>query len=247
MAEVHIKHSKLTEQLKAHDKQIIQSDGVLPLGSRILFFISPKGGGKTSLYLSLLTAKESPYYKYFDNIFMVNPSGRHDKKIADFYEELDEDGKFYDQLSEACATDIRLKLQAISDGWKKKRPVQNLIIIDDSSGDFPSGRKKSAITQLFTNSRHLGTSGTSIWLISHKFNSIPTIWRNQLDGLFLFKTNSKLEVETLKRDLNVDEEYFEACLQDATSKPYGFLFVNMSNGNPRLFRRFDEYVRVEDD
>ena len=244
MAEVHIKHSKLTEQLKAHDKQIIQSDGVLPLGSRILFFISPKGGGKTSLYLSLLTAKESPYYKYFDNIFMVNPSGRHDKKIADFYEELDEDGKFYDQLSEACATDIRLKLQAISDGWKKKRPVQNLIIIDDSSGDFPSGRKKSAITQLFTNSRHLGTS---IWLISHKFNSIPTIWRNQLDGLFLFKTNSKLEVETLKRDLNVDEEYFEACLQDATSKPYGFLFVNMSNGNPRLFRRFDEYVRVEDD
>ena len=247
MAEVHIKHSKLTDQLKAHDKQIIQSDGVLPLGSRILFFISPKGGGKTSLYLSLLTAKESPYYKYFDNIFMVNPSGRHDKKIADFYEELDEDGKFYDQLSEACATDIRLKLQAISDGWKKKRPVQNLIIIDDSSGDFPSGRKKSAITQLFTNSRHLGTSGTSIWLISHKFNSIPTIWRNQLDGLFLFKTNSKLEVETLKRDLNVDEEYFEACLQDATSKPYGFLFVNMSNGNPRLFRRFDEYVRVEDD
>jgi len=244
MAEVHIKHSKLTEQLKAHDKQIIQSDGVLPLGSRILFFISPKGGGKTSLYLSLLTAKESPYYKYFDNIFMVNPSGRHDKKIADFYEELDEDGKFYDQLSEACATDIRLKLQAISDGWKKKRPVQNLIIIDDSSGDFPSGRKKSAITQLFTNSRHLGTS---IWLISHKFNSIPTIWRNQLDGLFLFKTNSKLEVETLKRDINVDEEYFEACLKDATSKPYGFLFVNMSNGNPRLFRRFDEYVRVEDD
>ena len=44
--EVHIKHSKLTDQLKAHDKQIIQSDGVLPMGSRILFFISPKGGGK---------------------------------------------------------------------------------------------------------------------------------------------------------------------------------------------------------
>lgn len=244
MAEVHIKHSKLTDQLKAHDKQIIQSDGVLPMGSRILFFISPKGGGKTSLYLSLLTAKESPYYKYYDNIFMINPSGRHDKKIADFYEELDEDGKFYDQLSEATATDIKTKLQAISDSWKKKRPVQNLIIIDDSSGDFPSGRKKSAITQLFTNSRHLGTS---IFLISHKYNNIPTIWRNQADGLFLFKTNSKLEVETLKKDLNVDEDFLEACLKDATSKPFGFLFVNMSNGSPRLFRKFDEYILTEDD
>lgn len=242
--EVHVKQNALTGQLKAHDKQIIQSDGVLPMGSRIMFFISPKGGGKTSLYLSLLTAKESPYYKYYDNIFMINPSGRHDKKIADFYEELDEDNKFYDQLSEATAVDIKTKLQAISDSWKKKRPVQNLIIIDDSSGDFPSGRKKSAITQLFTNSRHLGTS---IFLISHKYNSIPTIWRNQADGLFLFKTNSKLEVETLKKDLNVDEDFLEACLKDATSKPFGFLFVNMSNGSPRLFRKFDEYILTEDD
>ena len=242
--EVHVKQNALTGQLKAHDKQIIQSDGVLPMGSRIMFFISPTGGGKTSLYLSLLTAKESPYYKYYDNIFMVNPSGRHDKKIADFYEELDEDGKFYDQLTEANAVDIKTKLQAISDSWKKKRAVQNLIIIDDSSGDFPSGRKKSAITQLFVNSRHLGTS---IFLISHKFNSIPPIWRNQVDSLFLFKTNSKLEVETLKRDLNVDEDYFEACLKDATSKPFGFLYVNMSNGSPRLFRKFDEYQLVEED
>jgi hypothetical protein len=242
--EVHVKQNALTSKMTAHDKQIISSDGVLPMGSRIMFFVSPKGGGKTSLYLSLLTAKESPYFKYFDNIFMVNPSGMHDKKIKDFYEELDEDGKFYDQLTEANAADIRLKLQAISDSWKKKRPVQNLLIIDDSSGDFPSGRKKSAITQLFTNSRHLGVS---IWLISHKFNNIPPIWRNQLDALFLFKTNSKLEVETLKKDLNVDELFFETCLKDATSKPFGFLFVNMSNGSPRLFRKFDEYIITEDD
>lgn len=243
--EVHVKQNALTSKMTAHDKQIISSDGVLPMGSRIMFFVSPKGGGKTSLYLSLLTAKESPYFKYFDNIFMVNPSGRHDKKIADFYEELDEDGKFYDQLTEANAADIRLKLQVISDGWKKKRPVQNLLIIDDSSGEFPSGRKKSAITQLFTNSRHLGN--LSIWLITHKFNNVPPIWRNQVDGLFLFKTNSKLEVETLKKDLNVDELFFETCLKDATSKPFGFLFVNMSNGSPRLFRKFDEYIMVEED
>lgn len=242
--EVHVKQNVLTSKMTAHDKQIINSDGVLPMGSRIMFFVSPKGGGKTSLYLSLLTAKESPYFKYFDHIFMINPSGMHDKKIKDFYEELDEDGRFYDQLTEANAVDIKTKLQAISDSWKKKRPVQNLLIIDDSSGDFPSGRKKSAITQLFTNSRHLGVS---IWLITHKFNNVPPIWRNQVDSLFLFKTNSKLEVETLKRDLNVDEDFFEACLRDATSKPFGFLFVNMSNGSPRLFRKFDEYVMVEDD
>jgi hypothetical protein len=242
--EVHIKPSALTKKMTSHDKQIISSDGVLPLGSRIMFFVSPKGGGKTSLYLSLLTAKESPYYKYFDNIFMINPSGMHDKKIADFYEELEEDGKFYDQLSEATATDIRLKLQAINDAWKKKRPVQNLLIIDDSSGDFPSGRKKSAITQLFTNSRHLGVS---IWLISHKYNNTPPIWRNQVDCLFLFKTNSKLEVETLKKDLNISEDFLELALKDATKEPYSFLYVNLSSGQPRLFRKFDEYFIVDEE
>jgi len=237
--DIHIKKNPLTDELKAHDKQIIQSDGVLPLGSRILFFISPKGGGKTSLYLSLLLSKESPYYKYYDNIFMINPSGAHDKKIKDLYEEIDSRGNFYDHLSEKNAVEIINKLKELNDGWKKKRPLQNLVIIDDSSGDFPSGRKKSAITQLFTNSRHMSTS---IWLISHKYNNIPTIWRNQVDGMFLFKTNSKQEIETLKKDLNVDEDVLETCLKDATKEPHSFCFLNMTNGRVRLFKRFDEYI-----
>lgn len=239
---VKIKKSELTSQLKAHDKQIISSEGVLPLGSRILFFVSPKGAGKTSLYLSLLTAKDSPYHKYFDHVFMINPSGRHDKKLQELVEEIDETGQFYEDLTEQTAMELRDKLRVINDGWKKKRAVQNLLIIDDSSGQFPSGRKKSAITQLFTNSRHLGLS---IWLITHKYNLTPPIWRNNCDGLFLFRTNSKLEVETLKRDINVDEEFLEMALKDATKEPYSFLFVNMSNGNPRLFRKFDEYVLQE--
>jgi hypothetical protein len=237
--EIHIQKNKLTDELKAHDKQIIQSEGVLPLGSRICFFISPKGGGKSSLYLSLLTSKESPYYKYFDNIFMINPSGAYDPKMKDLYEEIDEKGNFYDILNEKNAVDIINKLKGISDNWQKKRKVQNLLIIDDSSGEFPSGRKKSMITSLFTNSRHLQTS---IFLISHKYNNIPCIWRNQCDGIFMFKTNSKGELNTLKKDLNIDEEILDTCLKDATKEPHSFLFINMTNGKVRLFKKFDEYV-----
>jgi hypothetical protein len=237
--EIHMKKNALTEELKAHDKQIIQSEGVLPLGSRIMFYVSMKGQGKTSLYLSLLTSKESPYYKYFDNIFMINPSGMHDKKIKELYDEIDARGNFYDILSEKNAVEIIGKLKDLSDGWKKKRPLQNLIIIDDSSGEFPSGRKKSAITQIFTNSRHLNTS---IWLISHKYNIIPPVWRNQCDSMFIFKTNSKLEVESLKRDLNINEDVLETCLADATKEPHSFCFINMTNGKVRLFKKFDEFI-----
>ena len=237
--EVSIKKNSLTDKLKAHDKQIIESNGVLPLGSRIMFFIAPKGGGKTSLYLSLLTSKESPYYKYFDNIFMINPSGMHDKKIKELYEEIDSNGNFYDQLNEKNANEITEKLKSLSDNWTKKRPLQNLLIIDDSTGDFPSGRKKSAITGLFVNSRHLACS---LWVISHKYNNLPTVWRAQLDAMFLFRTNSKLEIDTLKRDLNIDENIFETCLKDATKEPHSFMFLNLTGGKTRMFKRFDEYL-----
>jgi hypothetical protein len=236
---IEIKHSKLTNALKPHDRQIIDSDGVLPLGSRILFFISAKGGGKTSLYLSLLTSKESPYYKYFDNIFMINPSGAYDNKLKELYNELEESNKFYDHLNEKTAVELIDRLKELDNAWTKKRPIQNLIIIDDSTGDFPSGRKKSAITSLFVNSRHLNTS---IWIISHKYNAIPPVWRNQVDGMFLFKSNSKTEIESIKRDLNVDEDLLDCLLKDATSEPHSFLFVNLTGGKTRFFNRFDEYL-----
>jgi len=239
---IEIKHSSLTNALKPHDRQIIDSDGVLPLGSRILFFISAKGGGKTSLYLSLLTSKESPYHKYYDHIFMINPSGAYDSKLKDLYGELVDDNKFYDHLSEKVANELINKLKDLDDGWTKKRKIQNLIIIDDSTGDFPSGRKKSAITSLFTNSRHLNTS---IWIISHKYNAIPTIWRNQVDGMFLFKSNSKTEIESIKRDLNVNEDLLDMLLKDATKEPHSFLFVNLTGGKTRFFNRFDEYMLEE--
>ena len=148
-------------------------------------------------------------------------------------------GNFYDQLSEKNALEIINKLKDLSDNWDKKRPLQNLVIIDDSTGDFPTGRKKSNITTMFVNSRHLNTS---IWLISHRYNTIPSVWRNQVDAMFLFKTNSKVEIETLKKDLNIDEDILETCLKDATREPHSFLYLNMKQGGVKLHKRFDEYI-----
>lgn len=70
---------------------------------------------------------------------MINPSGAYDKKIKELYDELDEFGQAYDKLDENVAGELIDTLKNIDDTWTKKRPVQNLIIIDDSTGDFPSG------------------------------------------------------------------------------------------------------------
>jgi len=237
-----LKINKLSDELHALDHQVEQSDDALPKGSRCIAFIGSKGSGKTSLFLSLLTNKSSPYRKKFQNIILVSPSAPSDGKMADLYEETLEEGHYYDHLSEKVAIDIKEKLIAINeDNREKGKKKECLIILDDVTQSLPTGKKPSEITSLFTNSRHLGNC--SVWVIAHKFTSIPTIIRNQLDCLFIWKTNSKAEVESFKKNLNINEKLFDKVLSLSTAEPYSFLYINMTGGSPRLFKRFDEFLQ----
>lgn len=223
--------------MKAHDKQIDDKDSILPMGSRIMAYIGGKGRGKTSAVLSLLTDKNSPYYKYFDNIILCSPSAPHDDKLSELYEEIAEDGKYFDILNEKTAEEMRDMLLAFKHNSKRKN-CQSLLVLDDCTHSFPTGRKPSHISGLFTNSRHLGTS---IWVITHKYNSMPSIFRNQLDCMFLYKTNSKGELNSLKHDLPFDEDILEYNFNEATSEPYGFLYINLTGHEPKMYnKRFEE-------
>jgi len=229
------KSHPLTEKMKPRDNQIIESDGVLPLGSRVLFFIGGKGSSKTTTVLNLLSLKESPYRKYFKNIFLISPSASADKKLSGLYDELQQEDKVYDTLNETVVQEIIDRLKDLNQDAPKNQ--QNLIIIDDCSHLLPTGRKPSKISGLFTNSRHLKTS---VWLIAHKFTTIPPMIRNQVDGLFIYKTNSKSELKSFQTNLNVDEDVFARNLKEATGKPYGFLFLNLTGAKPKYYDRFDE-------
>jgi len=223
--------------MKAHDKQVDDKENIFPMGSRIMCFCGKKGSGKTSAVISLLTDKNSPYYKYFNNIILCSPSAPHDDKMKELYEEVAEDGMYFDVLNEQTAEEMRDMLLGLKHASKKKNP-QSLLILDDVTHSFPTGRKPSHISGLFTNSRHLGTS---IWVITHKYNSMPSIFRNQLDCLYLYKTNSKGELESLKKDLPFDEDTLETNFHEATSEPYGFLYINMTGHNPKMYnKRFEE-------
>lgn len=224
--------------MKAHDNQVIDSDDTFPMGSRIFAFIGKRGSGKTSALLSLLTNKKSPFYKYFNNILLCSPSAPHDDKIKPLWEETASEGKYFDILNEKTAEEIRDTLIALNEMNTKKKNPQNLLILDDCTHSFPTGRKASHISGLFTNSRHLKTS---IWVITHKYTSMPPIFRNQLDCMFLYKTNSKGELESLKKDLPFDEDELELNFKEATNEPHGFLYINMTGHNPKMYnKRFEE-------
>ncbi len=228
------KSHPLSAEMKAHDNQLIKSDDVLPMGSRIFGIIGPKGSGKSSIMLSLLTSKKSPFRKYFNNILLVSPTARYDDKMKPLQEEVEAEGKYWTALNDQTAQEIIDLLPELNQGVKKP---QNLIILDDVTHSFPTGKKPNAISALFTNSRHLKTS---IWVVTHKYTSMPPIFRNQMDCLFIFRTNSKVEIESFKRDLTCDEDTFEKNLKDATEEDHSFLFVNLVGGKCKMYKRFDE-------
>jgi hypothetical protein len=157
--------------------------------------------------------------------------------MKDLQEEVDSEGKYWEALNEETAEEMIERLNELNEAHTKKKKIQNLIILDDVTQSFPTGKKPNKITSLFTNSRHLKTS---IWVITHKYTAMPPIFRNQLDCLFLFRTNSKVEVESMKRDLNCDEKLFEENLKKATEEPHSFLFVNLVGGKCLMYNRFDE-------
>jgi hypothetical protein len=229
------KSHPLSDEMKAHDRQLENSDDVLPAGHRIFAIIGPKGSGKSSVMLSLLTSKKSPFRKHFNNIILVSPTAKYDDKMMPLYEELDSEGKYFDTLNEGVAEDIIELLNTLNDGKKKPR---NLIILDDCTHSFPSGKKANKISELFTTSRHLKAS---IWVVCHKYNAMPTLFRNQLDAMFVFRTSSKAEVESMKKGLNCDEAEFERKLKEATEEDHSFLFVDLAGGKCKMYKRFDQF------
>lgn len=230
-------HHPLSAEMKAHDNQLIKSDDVLPLGSRIFAIIGPKGSGKSSVVLSLLTSKKSPFRKYFKHILLVSPTAQYDDKMKPLQEEVAAEGHYWDALTEGTAEEITDELNRLNESYQGKKRLQNLIILDDVTHSFPTGRKPSKISSLFTNSRHLKAS---IWVITHKYGSMPHIFRNQVDALFIFRTNSRQEIEALKRDLNCDEETLEENLKKATEEDHSFLYINLVGGKCRMYKRFDK-------
>lgn len=238
-----VQEKGLYSLIKSHDNQVDNNYKILPLGSRILSFVGKKGSGKTSAMLSLLSNKNSPYHKYFNNIILCSPSASHDDKLKDLYEELSSEGKYFNSLNEKTAEEIKNLLISLNDLSKDKNKNQNLLILDDVTHSFPTGRKSSEISGLFTNSRHLKIS---IWVVTHKYSSMPTIFRNQIDCLFLYKTNSKNELESLKRDLPFDEDFLESAFKYTTEEPYGFLYINNTGHTSKLYNKHFQEIQLDE-
>ena len=236
--------NKLSTSIAPYDNQVVKTNDPLP-DSYVNYIISgKKGTGKSTVVLNLLKRKNSPYHKYFDNIYLISPTAKRDKKFDDLRSELEEEDKYFDELNEGIIQTIIDKLQAFNDEFqakkknKKKKP-RNLLILDDCIHMLPKSTTSSNVNRIFTTSRHLKLS---IWVVCQKYNKVNPLIRANTDLISFFPSDNKKEVMTLIDDLNIEPHLFKSIYDFATDKPNSFLHISLFGSKPKFFKKYDAII-----
>jgi type II secretory ATPase GspE/PulE/Tfp pilus assembly ATPase PilB-like protein len=258
-----IKKNNLSNELKAHDgRRKFNIDDPLSLEAyTIHIIVGSKGSGKTSLLLSMLKSKDI-YRKHFNNIYLISPTAGtgHDPKMLKLVDELDKDGHFFTECNDDNYQQILDMIKESNndlldkkkeyDEKKTSHPTEkkkssfeyrNLLILDDCLASMPrNGEKNNKLNEMVVACRHLHTN---IILLVQKYNTIPTLIRNNTDYISFYPSHSRQEIQTLINDWSIDEKLFKQLLDFATSEKYSFLHINLLHDNkPLFFKKFDRIL-----
>jgi adenylate kinase family enzyme len=236
------RENPLSSEIAPMDNQVLKSDGPLPLGNINYILCGKKGSGKSTLALNLLKRKTSPYYRQFDNIFLISPTASRDEKFAKLIEELKVDNKFYDTLDDEVINEIVEKLKRFNDQYKFEHPKstpRNLLIMDDCIHMLPTSTQQSSINQLFTNQRHLKLS---LWIMTQQLTKLNRLIRTNCDLLSYFPNDSKKEFETIENEWAIEPKLLKAVYDYATNSQNSFLHISFFGRKPSFFKKFDRIL-----
>jgi Cdc6-like AAA superfamily ATPase len=237
-----VRENPLSCEIVPLDNQVTKSDDPLPLGNLNYIFCGKKGTGKSTLLLSLLKRKASPYYKSFDNIYLISPTASRDPKFDKLIEELKEDDKYYDTLNDSIIDDIVKRLNDFNEEYKKEHPKKiprNLLILDDCIHLLPTSTQHSSINQLFTNQRHMKLS---IFICTQQLTKLNRLIRTNADLLSFFPNDNKKEFETLADEWSIEPKFLEKVYKFATDTPNSFLHISFCGRRPLFFKKFDRII-----
>jgi hypothetical protein len=208
-------------------------DPLLLQNNACVYIISGrKGAGKTTLLINLL---DSPrvYKRRFENIFLISPTARTDKKLSKLVKELERDSKFYDTYSEELIENILEQIN--TDNEENERKNKHLLILDDCALSI-SKKLNSNLNKLVVTARH---RGVTLIILTQKYNAVPTVIRSNTDLVTFFNSLNKKEIETLIDDINIDKELFKdiynvTCMEGG----HNFLHINLLASPIQFYKCF---------
>ena len=114
-------------------------------------------------------------------------------------------------------------------------------MIDDFADDSRLHKAHGVLTSIFTRGRH---QGISCWVLSQKLSAVSLVARVNFRWILVWRLrNLKELLDGILHELSAlyDIKVLRAMYDQATSKPYGFLFVNMMKQKEEMFYDgFDE-------
>jgi hypothetical protein len=240
--------NSLSSEMTALDHQVDNGkNSPFPKSNFLYLIVGGIGSGKTTTALRLLKIpkENGGYRKAFNRIYVVSPTAKYDDKWDRLINEVDEEGNYYTECTDDTIGEIIDKIEGYNEEFKiehKKHKGMNpnsLVIIDDCV-DSLTTRKKSKLDKLILTLRHLKTT---VFLMSQKLNSIPTLIRAQARCITFFPTINKREEQTFFNEINIDEDLFKRIMDFCSQgDDHPFLHVKLGEGKPIFFKKYDRIL-----
>jgi len=246
MSLIRIQKSKLSNQVKAQDNQSHDCPYNVPIPQHPhnALIVGRRNSGKSTTLLSLLNTDvaKGGLRRRFKRIYIISPTMPHDPKFKKLYDEVNDEGNYYELPTEENFAEILEKIKAMREEDPKE---ESLLILDDVIDKLAKSNSNSILNHAIICGRHYKLS---IYTLSQKFNSISTIARCNAEVIICFNIANKKEYESFRDELNYDAKKFDDIYNVAMNGggSHNFLTINSANCRMRFFRRFDPIIIEEE-
>jgi ABC-type lipoprotein export system ATPase subunit len=205
----------------------------------IMSVIAPTGSGKSVLISNLI---RKYYYQVFDKIYFCSSNVAERNGIQKVYDKSYEKIEFdelriFPTINNEIIDYIQKDIEADDDFNDSPEDFHSLLVIDDLITEVNSSKNKNII-KFVLKSRHLNCS---VIIVSHKMNFLPTIIRNNLTDIVLYRSKSKQEIETIYKNLiDLPEDKFIAIYNYATKEKHHFLYSKLNTNPQKYYADFNE-------
>ena len=229
--------SKLTKALAPFDDQKCHESTPLPMNECNYGIFGRKGCGKTTLLLNLISKEASPWYHFFNLIFLISPTASRDDKLKGLVDDLHHQGQYYSELNDVVMNDISEKIETYSQkkSKKKRKELVYLIIYDDCIHMI---KQSKMITKMATQNRHLKI--TNVYLLQKYNTYMPPLIRCNLDLISIYHSDNNQEIESFIKEIGYKEEILRKLYEFSTAEQYSFLHINMYSLPILFYKKFDE-------
>ena len=186
----------------------------IPKDPHCALFLGQTGAGKTVFCLDLL---ETYFKDVFHHLVIICPT-INDNKTYQERAWIKKDKEVYQVIPNNNFNDI---LKYFHEKFKNE---PTLFLIDDCSAERDLTIKKKELSKLAFSGRH---TGHSVWILTQKYNSVLTDFREQIRWLVMFKCKDKDTFDECLKENDVIEtkEEKEFIRKKLKEKPYTKLII----------------------